>query len=48
MVAGALLFVIVVVGGAMLVLVTATVRAVVVARSVPSLGSTVSAGFPSW
>ena len=48
MAAGALPFVIVVASGAMLVLVAATVRAVVMARSVPSLGSAVSAGFPSW
>jgi hypothetical protein len=48
MAAGALLFVIMVASGAMLVLVAATVRAVVMARSVPSLGFAVSAGFPSW
>jgi hypothetical protein len=45
---GALPFVIVMVSRVMLVLVTAAVHAVVMARSVPSLGSTISAGFPPW
>jgi hypothetical protein len=35
-------------GGVMLVLVTAAVRAIIMARSVPSLEFAVSAGFPSW
>jgi hypothetical protein len=48
MAAGALPFVIVVAIGAMLVLVAAAVRAIVMARLVPSLGSAISAGFPSW
>jgi hypothetical protein len=48
MVAGALPFVIVVAREAMLILVAAAVRVVIMARSFPSLGSAVSAGFPSW
>jgi hypothetical protein len=48
MAAGALPFVIVVVREAMLILVAAAVRAIVMARSFPLLGSAVSAGFPSW
>jgi hypothetical protein len=48
MAAGALPFVIVMVSRVMLVLVTAAVRAVIMAKLVPSLGSAISAGFPSW
>jgi hypothetical protein len=48
MAAGALPFVIVVASGVMLVFVAATMRTIVMARSVPSLGSAISAGFPSW
>jgi hypothetical protein len=48
MAAGTLPFVIVVASGAMLLVVAVMVRAVVMARLVPSLGSAIPAVFPSW
>jgi hypothetical protein len=48
MAAGALPFVIVAAGRAMLILVAAAVCAVVMARSFPLLGSAVPTCFPSW